>query len=121
MITALLSRHDPDRGRHWKPRKLHADKAYDSTDLRNWLRRHRTLARIARCGIESSQRLGRHRWAIEGTMSWLTGYRRLTPRHERPPQPPGLPRPGRRDALLETIPQEPMTPQRPTTTLDTVL
>ncbi|PPK71060.1 DDE family transposase [Actinokineospora auranticolor] len=57
MITALLSRHRPDRGRHWKPRKLHADKAYDSAEVRNWLRRHRILARIARCGIDSSQRL----------------------------------------------------------------
>ncbi|SCG03151.1 hypothetical protein GA0115256_14861, partial [Streptomyces sp. DconLS] len=30
--------------------------------------------RIARKGIESSERLGRRRWVIERTMSWLTGY-----------------------------------------------
>ncbi|WP_404800392.1 hypothetical protein [Actinomadura rudentiformis] len=24
-----------------------------------------------------------HRWAIEHTISWLTGYRRLSPRYER--------------------------------------
>ncbi|MGV9306230.1 transposase, partial [Nonomuraea sp. NPDC003727] len=29
------------------------------------------------------QLLGRHRWVIERTMSWLTGYRRLTIRYER--------------------------------------
>ncbi len=86
MLTALLSRHDPDRGRYWKPRKIHADKAYDTTELRNWLRRRRILARIARRGIESSQRLGRRRWVIERTMAWLTGYRRLTPRYERNPR-----------------------------------
>jgi transposase len=27
--------------------------------------------------------LGRHRWVIERTMSWLSGYRRLSPRYER--------------------------------------
>ncbi len=41
--------------------------------------------RIARKGIESSERLGRRRWVIERTMSWLSGYRRLSPRYERDP------------------------------------
>ncbi|MFJ5294677.1 transposase [Streptomyces sp. NPDC088348] len=39
---------------------------------------HRT-----RKGIESSQRLGRHRWTVERTMSWLAGCRRLHRRYER--------------------------------------
>ncbi|MFE7980812.1 transposase [Streptomyces cellulosae] len=38
--------------------------------------------RIARKGIETSQRLGRHRWTIERTMSWLAGCRRLHRRYE---------------------------------------
>ncbi|MFJ9680570.1 transposase [Streptomyces sp. NPDC101194] len=33
----------------------------------------------------SWQRLGRRRWVIERTMSWLSGYRRLSPRYERYP------------------------------------
>ncbi len=37
-------------------------------------------------GIESSERLGRRRWVIERTMSWLSGYRRLSPRYERDPR-----------------------------------
>jgi hypothetical protein len=41
------------------------------------------LVRIARKGIESSTRLGRHRWTIERTMSWLAGCRRLHRRYER--------------------------------------
>ncbi|MGY3676928.1 transposase [Streptomyces sp. TE33382] len=41
---------------------------------------------IARKGIESSERLGRRRWVIERTMSWLTGYRRLNHRYERNPR-----------------------------------
>lgn len=39
--------------------------------------------RIARKGIESSQRLGRHRWVVERTVSWLVGCRRLHRRYER--------------------------------------
>ncbi len=85
VIAGLQSRHDPDRGRHYKPRKPHADKAYDQPDLRKWVRGKRIGVRIARKGIESSERLGRHRWVIERTMSWLSGYRRLSPRYERNP------------------------------------
>jgi transposase len=41
------------------------------------------VARIARKGIESSKRLGRHRWTVERTVAWLAGYRRLHRRYER--------------------------------------
>jgi transposase len=47
------------------------------------LRQRGIRPRIARCGIESSHRLGRHRWVIERTFAWFTGYRRLTSRYER--------------------------------------
>jgi transposase len=33
--------------------------------------------RIARRGIESKERLGRHRWVIERTFAWLNKQRRL--------------------------------------------
>jgi hypothetical protein len=39
--------------------------------------------RISRRGVESSTRLGRHRWVVERSLAWLTGYRRLTLRNER--------------------------------------
>ncbi|MFF8884112.1 transposase [Streptomyces flaveolus] len=32
---------------------------------------------------ESSQRLGRHRWVVERTVSWVAGCRRLHRRYER--------------------------------------
>ena len=41
------------------------------------------IPRIARPGIESGERLGRHRWRIERSIAWLFGYRRLTVRYER--------------------------------------
>lgn len=68
-----------------KPQRLHADKAYDIPELRKWLWGKRIGVRIARKGIESSERLGRRRWVIERTMSWLTGYRKLNHRYERKP------------------------------------
>jgi hypothetical protein len=39
--------------------------------------------RIARRGVESSQRLGRHRYVVERSLAWLVGYRRLQVRYER--------------------------------------
>ncbi|WP_405851641.1 transposase [Streptomyces sp. NBC_00090] len=76
----------PQRGRHFKPQRLHADKAYDIPELRKWLRSKLIGVRIARQGIESSERLGRRRWVIERTRSWLTGCRRLNHRYERHPR-----------------------------------
>ncbi|GAA3487633.1 hypothetical protein GCM10018987_17120 [Streptomyces cremeus] len=69
MVLGHQTRHDPRRGRHFKPQRLHADKAYDIPELRKWLRGKRIGVRIARKGNESSERLGRRRWVIERTMS----------------------------------------------------
>ncbi|WP_435852309.1 IS5 family transposase [Streptomyces massasporeus] len=79
-IPPIRSRRGPRRRR---PAKLHADKGYDYDHLRKWLRERRIRHRIARKGIESSTRLGRHRWVVERTVSWLAGCRRLRRRYER--------------------------------------
>jgi transposase len=79
-IPAIRSRRGPRRRR---PGKLHADKAYDYPHLRGFLRDRRIFPRIARRGIEPTDRLGRHRWKVERSIAWLTGYRRLTLRYER--------------------------------------
>ncbi len=47
------------------------------------MRRRGIKARIARRGIDSSERLGRHRWVVERTLAWLSRYRRLAVRYER--------------------------------------
>ena len=75
-------RGEPGRPRK-RPGKLHADKAYDFGRCRKALRKRGIKARIARRGIESSERLGRHRWVVERTLAWLARYRRLTVRYER--------------------------------------
>ncbi|MGW1365472.1 IS5 family transposase [Streptomyces chartreusis] len=69
--------------RRRRPHKLHADKGYDYNHLRRWLSSRGIRHRITRKGIETSQRLGHHRWTIERTMTWLAGCRRLHRRYER--------------------------------------
>jgi len=72
------------RGRPRKrPAKLHADKGYDYPRCRRALRRRGIIPRIARRGIDSSERLGRYRWVVERTLSWLNRFRRLKVRYER--------------------------------------
>jgi hypothetical protein len=47
------------------------------------LRRRGICPRIARRGVESTTRLGRHRWKVERSLAWLLANRRLTVRYER--------------------------------------
>ena len=87
MLEVTLDEVEPirrPRGRPRKrPEKLHADKGYDAAWCRQVCRQRGITPRIARRGIESSQRLGKHRWVVERTLSWLNRYRRLKVRYER--------------------------------------
>ena len=60
-------------GRHGAPRcrpaKLHADKGYDYAACRRALRKRGIVPRIARRGVDSSERLGRWRWVVERTLA----------------------------------------------------
>ena len=73
----------PAGRRRARPAKVQADKGYDSRANRAWLRRRGITARIARRQIESSTRLGRHRWKVERALSWLSCFRRLQVRWDR--------------------------------------
>ncbi|EID56310.1 transposase family protein [Saccharomonospora xinjiangensis XJ-54] len=87
LVRAIPAGRSP-RGPHRRtPTRLHADKGYDYDLLRNWLRTRHITPRIARTSIESSQKLGRHRWVVERAISWLLNYRRLAQRWERKPMP----------------------------------
>jgi IS5 family transposase len=87
MLEPLLDAVPPIRRRRGRPRrrpdKLHADKAYDYPFCRRACRRRGIRPRIARRGIESSERLDRYRWVVEWTLAWLNRFRRLTIRYER--------------------------------------
>jgi len=65
-----------------RPVKLHSDKGYDIPRARRYLRRRRITARIARIGVDSSARLGRHRWVVERTLGRLLSYKRLVLRYD---------------------------------------
>lgn len=67
----------------FRPLKLHADKGYDYGFCRRLLRARGIVPRIARRGVESGERLGRHRWVVERTFAWLNRFRRLKVRYER--------------------------------------
>jgi transposase len=73
----------PARRRRCRPDKCHADKAYDHRRCRAYLTRRGIKVRIARRGVESSARLGRHRWKAERSIAWLAGCRRLRIRYDR--------------------------------------
>jgi transposase len=73
----------PSGRRRARPASLDADKGYGSHANRAWPRRRGIRPRIARRGVESSARLGRHRWRAERSLSWLSCFRRLQVRWDR--------------------------------------
>lgn len=88
VLAPLLDAIEPVRtGRRGRPRcrpdKLHADKGYDYRRCREACTQRSIQHRIARRGVHSNARLGRHRWTVERTFAWLARYRRLTIRYER--------------------------------------
>lgn len=62
---------------------MRANKGYDYTVHRWWLRERGIVLCIARRAADSSEHFSRYRWKIERTRAWLTGYRRLTIRYGR--------------------------------------
>lgn len=87
LLEALIDAVPPVRGKRVdprrRPRKLHANKAYDHAKFIRALLRWRITPRIARRGIKSSEHLGRYRWVVERTITWLKSFRRLRVRDER--------------------------------------
>jgi transposase len=82
--TSPLRLPHQQRGRPRKrPKKLHADTGYDFPRCRQALRARGIVPRIARRGLDSSERLGRYRWVVEHRLSWLNRFRRLKMRYER--------------------------------------
>lgn len=83
LLDAIPAIKQANGRRRKRPAKAHADKAYDIPRCRLALSRRHIKVRIARKGIDSSEKLGRHRWVVERTLAWLNRFRRLTVRYER--------------------------------------
>lgn len=75
-------RHRPGRPRR-RSDKLHADKGYNYPRCRRYLHQRGIKVRIARRGVESSSHLGRVRWVVERSISWLPRFKRLGLRYDR--------------------------------------
>jgi transposase len=83
MVDGITPVRQPAGRPRKRPAKLHGDKGYDYAVCRLLLRTRNIIARIARKGIESSTRLGRHRYVIERCFEWTTRFRRLVRRYEK--------------------------------------
>ena len=65
------------------PDELYADRGYDS-DATRWLLRWLGIEpKIARRGTPHGSGLGKVRWVVERTISWLKGLRRMRVRYDR--------------------------------------
>lgn len=72
--------------RRRRPFAVLADRAYDSEEHREELKRRGILPLIARRGFWHGSGLGRWRWVVERTHSWLHQNRRLRVRYDRLPE-----------------------------------
>ena len=89
-ITQLLPLVDavpPVRGKRGRPRRrpkrLLGDRAYQSRSHRRGLRARGIRPIIATQRTQHGSGLGKERWVVERTISWLHQYRRLRVRYER--------------------------------------
>jgi transposase len=89
-VTQLLPLIDaipPIRGRRGRPkqrpRTVFADRGYDHDKYRRLLRQRRITPKIARRGAGHGSGLGKLRWVVKRTFSWLHNFRRLRTRYER--------------------------------------
>ncbi len=62
---------------------MFADRGYDHDKYRRLLRQRRITPKIARRGAAHGSGLGKLRWVVERTFSWLHNFRRLRIRYER--------------------------------------
>ena len=58
-------------------------RAFAFPRCRRHLHRRGIKVRIARRGIEDKTHLGRHRWVVERTISWVLRFKRLGLRYDR--------------------------------------
>jgi transposase len=86
-LEALLEAIPPVRGKSGapksKPRSVQADRGYDSEPLRQRLRQRGIKPLLAKRNTPHGSGLGKTRWVVERTLSWLHQYRRLRVRYER--------------------------------------
>lgn len=72
------------RGRpRFRPDRVQGDRGYDAQAQRQWLRAQGITPVLAQRGTSHGSGLGKQRWKVERTLSWLHQFRRLRIRYER--------------------------------------
>ena len=88
-MVELVDAIPPVRGKPGRPRRrpraLFGDRGYDSDPHRRLLRRRGIQPQIARRKTSHGSGLGRYRWYVERTLSWLHSFGRLRVRKDRTP------------------------------------
>lgn len=86
-LIPLVQSLQPIRGRVGRPRRrpeaLQGDAAYCSRPLRRWLSQRGMKPLIPARKMVHGSGLGKTRWVVERTLSWLHQFRRLRVRYER--------------------------------------
>lgn len=86
-LEALVDAVPPVRGKVGRPRQrpeeLYGDRAYDSKAKREALRERSIRPKLARRKTAHGSGLGKRRWVVERTLSWVHSFRRLRTRFER--------------------------------------
>src|SRR3954447_18904077 len=88
-MMALTDATPPVRGKPGRPRRrpdsLDGDRGFDSDPHRRRLRRRGIRPQIARRRTPHGSGLGKYRWYVERTLSWLHNFGRLRVRKDRTP------------------------------------
>jgi transposase len=89
-MIPLVDAIPPVRGRPGRPRRrprsLYGDRGYDSDRHRRELRRRGIRPHIARRRTPHGSGLGKYRWYVERTLSWLHNFGRLRVRKDKSPE-----------------------------------
>jgi transposase len=71
------------RKRRKRPKKLLADRAYDSQPHREWLEEQGVVPKLAKRNTAHGSGLGKERWVVERLFAWLHDDRKIRVRDER--------------------------------------
>ena len=86
-LKASVDAVPPVRGKRGRPRRrpeaMYADRGFDSKANRRAMRQRGVAPRIARRGTPHGSGLGKVRWVVERTLSWLHDFGRLRVRRDR--------------------------------------
>ena len=86
LVDAVASMEARDGRRRVRPERIVADRGYDHDKHRMLAREREIEPVVARRRTEHGSGLGKERWVVERTISWLHQFRRLRIRWERDPE-----------------------------------